>query len=120
MVERFRLKVYLIALLSICHICQGEVNQYNVYPYESRKKKRAVIMMVTVVALFAVCWAPFHVVHMMIEYSECLPFSFDGSCSSFPARMDNESLKFVAIHLGNQMFSRFLSCFQCHQIIIGR
>ncbi|KAM6148162.1 pyroglutamylated RF-amide peptide receptor [Erethizon dorsatum] len=35
----------------------------------ARKKKRAVIMMVTVVALFAVCWAPFHVVHMMIEYS---------------------------------------------------
>uniref|UniRef100_G1L8M8 Pyroglutamylated RF-amide peptide receptor n=1 Tax=Ailuropoda melanoleuca TaxID=9646 RepID=G1L8M8_AILME len=35
----------------------------------TRKKKRAVIMMVTVVALFAVCWAPFHVVHMMIEYS---------------------------------------------------
>eukprot|EP00069_Balaena_mysticetus_P004008 bmy_17160T0 len=26
-------------------------------------------MMVTVVALFAVCWAPFHVVHMMTEYS---------------------------------------------------
>ncbi|XP_036038244.1 pyroglutamylated RF-amide peptide receptor [Onychomys torridus] len=35
----------------------------------ARKKKRAVIMMVTVVALFAVCWAPFHIVHMMIEYS---------------------------------------------------
>uniref|UniRef100_A0A2K6L1W6 Pyroglutamylated RF-amide peptide receptor n=1 Tax=Rhinopithecus bieti TaxID=61621 RepID=A0A2K6L1W6_RHIBE len=35
----------------------------------ARSKKRAVIMMVTVVALFAVCWAPFHVVHMMIEYS---------------------------------------------------
>ncbi|XP_073428102.1 pyroglutamylated RF-amide peptide receptor [Dendrobates tinctorius] len=35
----------------------------------SRKKKRAIIMMITVVVLFAVCWAPFHVVHMMIEYS---------------------------------------------------
>ncbi|XP_036097877.1 pyroglutamylated RF-amide peptide receptor [Molossus molossus] len=35
----------------------------------ARKKKRAVVMMVTVVALFAVCWAPFHVVHMMMEYS---------------------------------------------------
>ncbi|XP_037684976.1 pyroglutamylated RF-amide peptide receptor [Choloepus didactylus] len=34
-----------------------------------RKKKRAVTMMVTVVVLFAVCWAPFHVVHMMLEYS---------------------------------------------------
>ncbi|DAA33652.1 TPA: neuropeptide FF receptor 2-like, partial [Bos taurus] len=31
----------------------------------ARKKKRAVIMMVTVVVLFAVCWAPFHIVHMM-------------------------------------------------------
>ncbi|XP_050018300.1 pyroglutamylated RF-amide peptide receptor [Alexandromys fortis] len=35
----------------------------------ARRKKRAVIMMVTVVALLAVCWAPFHVFHMMIEYS---------------------------------------------------
>uniref|UniRef100_A0A8C5L0W1 Pyroglutamylated RF-amide peptide receptor n=1 Tax=Jaculus jaculus TaxID=51337 RepID=A0A8C5L0W1_JACJA len=35
----------------------------------ARKKKRAVIMMMTVVALFAVCWAPFHIVHMMTEYS---------------------------------------------------
>ncbi|CAO2605163.1 Pyroglutamylated RF-amide peptide receptor [Lemmus lemmus] len=35
----------------------------------ARRKKRAVIMMVTVVALFAVCWAPFHVFHMIIEYS---------------------------------------------------
>ncbi|XP_010185920.1 PREDICTED: pyroglutamylated RFamide peptide receptor, partial [Mesitornis unicolor] len=34
----------------------------------SRKKKRAIVMMVTVVFLFAVCWAPFHVIHMMIEY----------------------------------------------------
>ncbi|KAF7252487.1 Pyroglutamylated RF-amide peptide receptor [Varanus komodoensis] len=33
------------------------------------KKKRAIIMMITVVVLFAVCWAPFHVMHMMIEYS---------------------------------------------------
>lgn len=36
-------------------------------------------MMVTVVALFAACWAPFHVVHMMVEYSEYLAFSFDDS-----------------------------------------
>ncbi|KAM8765964.1 pyroglutamylated RF-amide peptide receptor [Rhynchonycteris naso] len=35
----------------------------------ARRKKRAVVMMVTVVALFAVCWAPFHIVHMMLEYS---------------------------------------------------
>ncbi|XP_061440319.1 pyroglutamylated RF-amide peptide receptor isoform X2 [Rhineura floridana] len=35
----------------------------------SRKKKRAIVMMVTVVVLFAICWAPFHVMHMMIEYS---------------------------------------------------
>ena len=42
----------------------------TVYPCGPRKKKRAVVMMVTVVALFAMCWAPFHIVHMMIEYSE--------------------------------------------------
>ncbi|XP_074130027.1 pyroglutamylated RF-amide peptide receptor [Sminthopsis crassicaudata] len=35
----------------------------------TRKKKRAVIMMVMVVSLFTVCWAPFHVTHMMMEYS---------------------------------------------------
>ncbi|XP_036620696.1 pyroglutamylated RF-amide peptide receptor [Trichosurus vulpecula] len=35
----------------------------------ARKKKRAVIMMVMVVTLFTVCWAPFHVTHMMMEYS---------------------------------------------------
>ncbi|KAJ7327004.1 hypothetical protein JRQ81_016763 [Phrynocephalus forsythii] len=35
----------------------------------SRKKKRAIVMMVTVVVLFAICWAPFHVMHMMLEYS---------------------------------------------------
>ena len=42
----------------------------TVYPCGPRKKKRAVVMMVTVVSLFAVCWAPFHIVHMMMEYSE--------------------------------------------------
>ncbi|XP_024424780.2 pyroglutamylated RF-amide peptide receptor [Desmodus rotundus] len=36
----------------------------------ARKKKRAVLMMVTVVALFVVCWAPFHAVHMALEYSD--------------------------------------------------
>ncbi|KAM4672107.1 LOW QUALITY PROTEIN: pyroglutamylated RF-amide peptide receptor [Amazona ochrocephala] len=35
----------------------------------SRRKKRAIVMMVMVVLLFAVCWAPFHVIHVMIEYS---------------------------------------------------
>lgn len=34
-------------------------------------------MMVTVVFLFAVCWAPFHVIHMMMEYSEYLPYLID-------------------------------------------
>ncbi|XP_029954273.1 pyroglutamylated RF-amide peptide receptor [Salarias fasciatus] len=36
----------------------------------SRKKKRAVKMMVTIVLLFTVCWAPFHTVHMLFEYYE--------------------------------------------------
>ncbi|KAM9838007.1 pyroglutamylated RF-amide peptide receptor [Aulostomus maculatus] len=34
----------------------------------SRKKKRAVKMMITVVLLFTVCWAPFHTIHMLFEY----------------------------------------------------
>ncbi|XP_036985882.2 pyroglutamylated RF-amide peptide receptor [Artibeus jamaicensis] len=36
----------------------------------ARKKKRAVLMMVTVVTLFTVCWAPFHAVHMALEYGD--------------------------------------------------
>lgn len=47
-------------------------NDRPVFPCGSRRKKRAVVMMVTVVALFAVCWAPFHVVHMMNEFGERL------------------------------------------------
>lgn len=34
----------------------------------NRKKKRAVKMMVTIVLLFTICWAPFHTVHMLFEY----------------------------------------------------
>ncbi|KAG1930419.1 pyroglutamylated RF-amide peptide receptor [Pimephales promelas] len=36
----------------------------------TRKKKRAVKMMITIVLLFTVCWAPFHVVHMLFEYND--------------------------------------------------
>ncbi|KAF4106268.1 pyroglutamylated RF-amide peptide receptor [Onychostoma macrolepis] len=36
----------------------------------SRQKKRAVKMMITIVLLFTVCWAPFHIVHMLFEYNE--------------------------------------------------
>ncbi|XP_026077986.1 pyroglutamylated RFamide peptide receptor-like [Carassius auratus] len=36
----------------------------------SRGKKRAVKMMITIVLLFTVCWAPFHIVHMLFEYNE--------------------------------------------------
>ncbi|XP_065152650.1 pyroglutamylated RF-amide peptide receptor [Paramisgurnus dabryanus] len=35
----------------------------------SRKKRRAIKMMVTIVVLFTVCWAPFHTVHMLFEHS---------------------------------------------------
>nr|XP_020460676.1 pyroglutamylated RFamide peptide receptor isoform X2 [Monopterus albus] len=34
----------------------------------SRRKKRAVKMMITIVLLFTICWAPFHTVHMLFEY----------------------------------------------------
>ncbi|KAM6951511.1 pyroglutamylated RF-amide peptide receptor [Aplochiton taeniatus] len=43
----------------------------------SRKKKRAVKMMITVVLLFTICWAPFHTVHMLFEYNE-LEKKYDG------------------------------------------
>ncbi|XP_056157886.1 pyroglutamylated RF-amide peptide receptor [Lampris incognitus] len=36
----------------------------------TRKKKRAVKMMITVVVLFTICWAPFHTVHMLFEYND--------------------------------------------------
>lgn len=38
----------------------------------NRKKKRAVKMMITIVLLFTICWAPFHIVHMLFEYSKCV------------------------------------------------
>ena len=63
----------------------------------SRKKKRAVVMMVTVVALFAACWAPFHVVHMMVEYSKYIVFFLDGY-GPFPARIDRNGCESVAIN----------------------
>ncbi|XP_062859562.1 pyroglutamylated RF-amide peptide receptor isoform X2 [Trichomycterus rosablanca] len=34
-----------------------------------RKKKRAVKMMITIVLLFTICWAPFHTIHMLFEYN---------------------------------------------------
>nr|XP_040032760.1 pyroglutamylated RF-amide peptide receptor [Gasterosteus aculeatus aculeatus] len=43
----------------------------------SRKKKRAVKMMITIVLLFTVCWAPFHTVHMLFEYHD-LEVKYDG------------------------------------------
>ncbi|XP_075999769.1 pyroglutamylated RF-amide peptide receptor [Genypterus blacodes] len=43
----------------------------------SRKKKRAVKMMITIVLLFTVCWAPFHTVHMLFEYND-LENKYDG------------------------------------------
>ncbi|XP_075884309.1 pyroglutamylated RF-amide peptide receptor [Nelusetta ayraudi] len=36
----------------------------------SRKKKRAVKMMITIVVLFTICWAPFHTVHMLFDYND--------------------------------------------------
>ncbi|XP_064170480.1 pyroglutamylated RF-amide peptide receptor isoform X1 [Anguilla rostrata] len=36
----------------------------------SRKKKRAVKMMITIVLLFTLCWAPFHVVQMLCEFND--------------------------------------------------
>lgn len=28
-------------------------------------------MMITIVLLFTICWAPFHTVHMLFEYCKC-------------------------------------------------
>ncbi|XP_049615197.1 pyroglutamylated RF-amide peptide receptor [Syngnathus scovelli] len=36
----------------------------------ARKKKRAVKMMIIIVLLFTICWAPFHTVHMLFEYHD--------------------------------------------------
>ncbi|CAB1416753.1 unnamed protein product [Pleuronectes platessa] len=43
----------------------------------SRKKKRAAKMMITIVLLFTICWAPFHTVHMLFEYYD-LEKKYDG------------------------------------------
>ncbi|XP_056626752.1 pyroglutamylated RF-amide peptide receptor [Triplophysa dalaica] len=42
----------------------------------TKKKKRAVKMMITIVLLFTICWAPFHIVHMLFEYND-LEKSYD-------------------------------------------
>ncbi|KAM9395691.1 pyroglutamylated RF-amide peptide receptor [Salvelinus alpinus] len=42
---------------------QGEVGKI------SRRKRRAIKMMITIVVLFTVCWAPFHTVHMLSDYN---------------------------------------------------
>ncbi|XP_067876439.1 pyroglutamylated RF-amide peptide receptor-like [Heterodontus francisci] len=36
----------------------------------TRKKKRAIVIMITIVVLFSICWAPFHVVHMLFEFNQ--------------------------------------------------
>ncbi|TRY60828.1 hypothetical protein DNTS_003162 [Danionella cerebrum] len=36
----------------------------------TRRKKRAVRMMATVVLLFAACWAPFHLVSLLLDYGQ--------------------------------------------------
>ncbi|XP_036815764.1 pyroglutamylated RF-amide peptide receptor-like [Oncorhynchus mykiss] len=45
----------------------------------SRKKKRAVKMMITIVLLFTICWAPFHTVHMLFEYNNLEENSDEGT-----------------------------------------
>ncbi|XP_043534530.1 pyroglutamylated RF-amide peptide receptor-like [Chiloscyllium plagiosum] len=36
----------------------------------AKKKKRAVVIMITVVVLFTICWAPFHVVYILFEFNK--------------------------------------------------
>ncbi|MEQ2204194.1 hypothetical protein XENOCAPTIV_009375, partial [Xenoophorus captivus] len=60
----------------------GDVSVLNTMNHKeigkiSRKKKRAVKMMVTIVLLFTICWAPFHTVHMLFEYND-LEKKYDG------------------------------------------
>ncbi|KTG43860.1 hypothetical protein cypCar_00021039 [Cyprinus carpio] len=50
-----------------------------VFCCSNRKKKRAVKMMITIVLLFTVCWAPFHIVHMLFEYSKCICITQSGA-----------------------------------------
>uniref|UniRef100_A0A3B4V9R2 Pyroglutamylated RF-amide peptide receptor n=1 Tax=Seriola dumerili TaxID=41447 RepID=A0A3B4V9R2_SERDU len=44
---------------------------------EISKISRAVKMMITIVLLFTICWAPFHTVHMLFEYYD-LENKYDG------------------------------------------
>lgn len=45
-------------------MCVRLINQVVV----SRRKRRAVKMMATVVLLFGACWAPFHLVSLLLDY----------------------------------------------------
>lgn len=62
----------------MCYICVVYIFLYNDFDFLIfltfyRKKKRAVKMMITIVLLFTICWAPFHTVHMLFEYCKhCL------------------------------------------------
>lgn len=60
----------------MCYICVVYIFLYNDFDFFLtfyRKKKRAVKMMITIVLLFTICWAPFHTVHMLFEYCKhCL------------------------------------------------
>ncbi|XP_051956207.1 pyroglutamylated RF-amide peptide receptor-like [Xyrauchen texanus] len=52
----------------------------------TRRKKHAVRMMATVVLLFAACWAPFHLVSLLVDYGNTkhlVQFSLLYYCQSF-------------------------------------
>lgn len=54
-------------------------------PFILRRKKRAIRMMATVVLLFAACWAPFHLVSLLLDYGNTkflVPFPPAYCCQS--------------------------------------
>uniref|UniRef100_G3NCG5 G-protein coupled receptors family 1 profile domain-containing protein n=1 Tax=Gasterosteus aculeatus aculeatus TaxID=481459 RepID=G3NCG5_GASAC len=53
------------------------VGDSSVLSTMNHREKRAVKMMITIVLLFTVCWAPFHTVHMLFEYHD-LEVKYDG------------------------------------------
>lgn len=70
-------------------------------PFILRRKKRAVRMMATVVMLFVACWAPFHLVSLLLDYGTkpLVLFPLAYSCQSpsfffFPSQVMKKTTTF--------------------------
>ncbi len=74
-----------------------------------RRKKRAVRMMATVVLLFAACWAPFHLVSLLLDYgtTKLLVLFPLGYCCQSPCCFSSSHKKYIFLSV-SQLLSFLL------------